>query len=352
MGEIELVVDGRKYGGWKSIRVSRSMESLASSFELEVNDRWGGQDVPWPIAEEDACRVELDGQRLLTGYVDKRRLAISKDARRLSYSGKSRPAALVECSAVLDTWTFRKANVYDIARAVAAPFGIKVWVQEGLVLPPRMDKLVVNAGDSPFEVIRRAAQPSGLLIVSDEDGDIVITQSGTSRASPLVLGKNIIAASAEYSADSKFHRYVVATQLPGTDDASGAATRIRAEASDETVRRTERVLLVQPESGITTEYARRRADFEARMRAAKADSVSVTVQGWQQPGGELWPVNAITYVQARAIGVDGDMLISAADHVLDEGGRSTVFRLVRPDAYTPEPTAVVRKSGKGSKWKQ
>lgn len=350
MPEVQLIVNGSAYGGWKAVRVTRTIEALANSFDMDVSDRWSGQEEDWPILEEDECRVDLDGETVITGYVDRPRLAISAQSRALGYAGRDRAGALEDCSAVLDRWEFRDSNVYEIARAVAHPFGVAVWVQAGLVLPPRIRKLAVSPGDTAGSVIEKAAKMSGVLVVSDGAGGIVITQAGATRAEPLVQGQNILSASVEYDASTRFRRYVVATQIPGTDNTSADSTRIRAEAIDEGVRRTERVTMVLPDTGISTEYARRRADWEARSRAARAEAVSVTVPGWQQTDGTLWPVNAHTFVQAPAIRVNGDMLIATAEHVIDGGGPATTFRLLRPDAFTPEPQARVKASG-GS-WKE
>ncbi len=161
-----------------------------------------------------------------------------------------------------------------------------------------------------------------------------------------------MAASVDYDADERFYRYKITTQAAGTDDAAGNATRVQAEAVDEGVTRTDRVLLIRPDKGYSVADARRRADWEARIRAARSEAVNVTVQGWKQPNGSLWPVNALTYVKApRAIGVDGNLLISQVDYSVGEGGQVTQLRLVRPDAFTPEPQkATVKASGGG--WKE
>lgn len=351
---LQLLVGGRAYEGWKAIRVTRSIEALAGSFDLDVNDRWAQQETPWTIAEEDECQVEIDGETVIDGFIDHRSLAFDARSRRLAFQGRDRAAALVDCSAVLKRWAFKKASVLEVAKAVAEPFGIKVSLQPGLALAAPLPKLVVNPGDTAWAVIQRAAQPAGVLVVSDGAGGILITRSGkAARADALVQGENILAASVDYDGTGRYSRYVVATQTAGTDETSAGATRIRAEATDEAVRRTERVLLVRPEAGVTSEYARRRADWEARIRAAKAETVNVTVRGWKQPSDDvLWPTNAIATVKAPAIGVDGDLLISQVDYSLDgDGGEITQLRLVRPDAFDPEPTAKVKKSS-GGMWKE
>lgn len=354
MSELELVVNGGGYNGWKAVRVVRSIETLAGSFTLDVSDRWGDQDEPWPIREEDSCRVDIvDGDERTTvidGYIGQRRLAMTATSLSLSYAGKDRAAALVQCSMIVpgaseggNKWVYRNIDIAEFTRAIASRFGITVSVQSGLVLP-RDPLLVAHPGETGFEAIRRAAGSAGVLVISDGKGGILITRSGTGRATALVQGANVLTAEIEYDADERFHRYLIATQVPGTDDASGDATNIKAEATDAGVRRQDRVLIIRPDKGMDTAAARRRADWEARNRAALAAKAVVGVQGWRQPGGELWPINALTLCRIPRIGIDGDMLISQVEYTIGEGGELTQLHLVRPDAFEPEPQAVVSAS--------
>jgi prophage tail gpP-like protein len=352
VADVHLVVNRRRYGGWKSIRIMRSIESIAGSFELDVSDRWPGQSEPWAIMEEDECRVEIDGVAVIEGYVDRRSISVSAEQRTLSYSGRDRAAALVDCTAILGRYTFRRVNILDLAAEIAGRFGIDVSLQEGLELPSAPAKLVINPGDTAFQALEVVAQSAGVLLVSDGAGGLVLTRAGTARATALVQGQNVLDASVSYDATERFRTYVVATQISGDDDASGDATRIQAEATDEGVRRTDRVLMIRPEGRMPKDLARRRGDWEARIRAARAETVTVTVPGWQQPAGTLWPINALTHVRVPAIGVDGDMLITQTDYVLSDQGELTTLRLVRPDAFTPEPVeAKVKPSGRGKDWK-
>lgn len=349
--DLSLIVNGRRFSGWKAIRVTRSMESLAGSFDLEVNDRWAAQDVPWPIAEEDRCILEIDGETVIAGYIDRRSYELDAKSRRLSFSGRDRAAVLVDASAVLSKWTFRSATVLQIARAVAQPFGVSVSLQPGLVLPKPLPKLVVSPGDTAWHVIEQAAQAAEVLAISDGAGGILLTRTGRTRAASLVEGENILRASVSYDGANRFYRYLVVTQTAGTDNAPGNATRVKAIAYDEGVRRQDRTLLVRSERGMTIDYARRRADWEARIRAARAETVSVTVRGWRQPGGALWAPNAKSHVESPSVGVNGVLLISQVDFGLDAEGKLATLRLVRPDAFDPEPQAIVRKS-KGGLWKE
>jgi prophage tail gpP-like protein len=348
--DFELIVNGKRYSGWKSVSVNRSIDSLAGGFELEVSDRWGPEE-PWPIREEDACRLELGGFTVIDGYIDKRSLSASAANRTLTYSGRDRAAALVDNAPALSKWCFKKTNLADFAREIAEPFRVEVTVQVGLErLLPSIPKLVISPGETAFEVIRKAADDQACLVITDGRGGILITRAGTNRAAALIEGENILAASVDYDGAGRFHRYVIASQTPGTDQASGDVTSTLAEAIDDGVRRTDRVLMIAVEKGYSIEDAKRRLDWERRIRAERAETGSVTVVGWKQPDGAPWPVNAVTHLKApRLVGADGDVRIASVSNSISEQGRITVLKLIRPDSLTPEPTrARLKASGRSA----
>jgi len=360
--DLFLVVKGVRYPGWESIRVTRSIEGLTGSFSLGVSDKWGDR-APWPIVEGDACRVEIGNGTsaelvtVIDGYVDKRSLSCDASSRSLTYEGRDRAADLVDCSVLVpdsgskgNKWTYRNVDIAAFARAIATPHGIKVSVQSGLVLK-KDPLLTAHPGETGFEAIKRAAGSSGVIVISDGEGGILITRAGTTHAASLVEGENLKAGKVDYDATDRFYRYLISSQPPGTDDAYGEATRVQAQATDPNVNRQNRVILIRPDKGYDAKAAKARADWEARIRAAKAAVVSATVQGWRQPNGKLWAVNELTWVQApRMLGVDGDMLISQVEFSVGDSGTVTQLHLVRPDAFTPEPqNAVV--AGDGA-WKE
>lgn len=357
--DVFLVVNGRRYSGWKSIQVTRTIEGLVGSFSLDVSDRWGPDD-PWPIVEGDACQVIIGADIVISGYIDKRKFRSGKDSRVLSYTGRDAAQDLVDCSLLVpDTstkghkWTYRNLDVSQFVTAVASPHGIRVSVQPGLVLK-KDPLLVAHPGETGFEAVKRAAGSSSVLVVSDGLGGILITgpaASGSPLADSLVEGVNILEAEVDYDATDRFAKYLISSQPPGSDEAFGESLQVQAEATDADVARKNRVLLIRPEKGYDNAGARRRADWEARIRAAKAAQVVVTVQGWRQTTRALWTVNTRVNVSAaRMIGVDGIMLISEVTFSIGEGGTTTQIHLVRPDAFTPEPQ-VAEVSGEGA-WKE
>ncbi len=340
MADLTLHVNGRTFGGWKAARVTRGIEAISGSFELEVADRWSGQSEAWPILEEDECALALGGVPVITGFVDRRNLSLGASELAFSVAGRDRTGSLVDCSAVLTQWEFRSLPLLTLAKRLAEPFGVSVSLQSGLSLPAPIAKLSVDPGDSAFEALERACRMAGVLPIADGVGGLVLARAGTERArTALVEGQNIKAATATYDATARFRRYVVSGQHAGSDSFAGeAAARVRAEAKDPNVRRASRVLLIRPEGNATQAYAKKRAEWEATVRAARSASIEVTVQGWQQGDGRLWPINALVPVSCPRLGLEGDLLITRATYSLDvNGGTTTTLQLKRPDAFRPEP---------------
>lgn len=383
MLDVRLEVNGREYGGWKDVEITRGIEAIANSFKLTVSERWDGQSEPWPIVEEDACTIRVDGRVLLTGFVDSRGHQEDGSNHSLTIAGRDSAAALVDCSAELAQWEFSNIPVLDLCKTLGAPFGIVFTLQDGLAdkaigtasrsatskalaggapssvgsagkssslsISKPNTKLTINPGDSPFEVIDRACRMAGVLPVSDGLGGIVLTRAGGTRAqTALVRGQNILSATATFDATKRYRRYVVSGQAQGTDDLFGAsAAAVKSEATDANVRRSERVLFIRPEGAVSLAFAKQRAAWEATVRAARAADVVITVQGWKQQDGSLWPVNAIVPVKDPVVGVDGDMLITEATFALsEESGSITRLKVARPEAFIPEP--VITSTGSGA----
>lgn len=345
MDEVRLLVNGREYGGWTSVRITRGIEAIAGSFELSVSDRWAIRSEPWPIVEEDECSVVVLtpgagvlGTPLITGYVDGVRLAYDAQSHSISVSGKDRAAELVENSALVGKWEFASTPLLTLAKRLADQHGISVIPGPGYAPRAPQARLAIDPGETSYQVFERACRHAGVLVVSNGLGGIVLLGPGAGGRAPVALieGQNILAASAEYDATARFRRYVVTGQHHGTDEYNVGVAAVQSEASDPNVRRASRVLMIRAEATVTQGYAKTRAQWEASVRAARAGSFSVTVQGWTVDGA-LWPVNALVKLTSPMLRVDADLLITQATYTLDVGGEKTQLTLRRPDAYRPEP---------------
>jgi prophage tail gpP-like protein len=341
--EVSLRVNRQEFTGWKSARVVRGIESVAGSFELTLAAPAG--DIP----RGAECSVLLGREVVLTGYVDRREVELSAGEHNVTVGGRDRTGDLVDCSAELTRWEVRNTSVLALAALVAQPHGVGVTLQPGLEAPPKVAYLAVDPGDSAFEVIERACRAAALLPVADGRGGLVLTRAGSAPAAASVVeGRNMLSGRVTDDCTGQFRRYVVRGQQAGSDSLFGAeASSVQASAEDAGAPRRSRVLVVRAESGVTRALARRRAEWEAAVRAARAVTATVTVQGWAQRAGSLWPVNALVHVESPTLGLGEQMLITQAAYRLDSSGTTTELTLRRADAFRPEPVVPERPRSRG-----
>lgn len=380
---IALKVGGVKYLGWTSARVTRRLEALAGDFELVTTDRWSMQTRDgasefqpgtWPFRGGDQFVISIDDVDVMTGAIDSREMSYGATDHTVSVKGRDAAGELVDCSVLLDSWEFSNVDVLTLANKITAPFGIKVSLQTGLILPPTTipKKYSIDPGDTAANALENLCRVAGLLAVSDGVGHVTLVRAETLKIcdSQLIERVNIKAASATYDLKNRFHKYVVLGSHKGKDDLSGkAAAGVLGQAIDEEIQRSRRVLVIRPEGNVTTAQATRRAEWEATVRKARSASVSITVPGWKMGTGELWPLNRLVKVysprlelgatikadnlaikvddptgSARRALIDSSgvpMLITGVTYSVDvSGGQTTQLELRPPGAFNPDPVFV------------
>jgi prophage tail gpP-like protein len=383
MPDVRLLIRGTEWGGWTEVSITRGIEAITGGFAVAVSERWDPNVEPRQIHEEDECVVLVDGEPVVTGWIDKATFRIDEGAHGITFEGRDTTGALVDCSVDLGIWEFRNITVLDLCTKLAKPFGIPVTLQAGIedkaislktatktgrtlkggspqagvagksssmTIGKPLAKHAVNQGDSPFEVIDRACRLVSLLPVSDGRGGLLLTRTGGVRATTaLVLGDNVLWAEVTRDATTRYRTYKVIGQSQGGTDTSpeSAASVVGKPATDLNVQREHRVLRIMPDGPLTTAVANERAAWEMTTRAARSEALTVGVQGWTQEDGSLWPVNGIIDVMIPTLDAFGARLIVKSEMTLSASGTFTTLTLARPDAYTPEPVIVADTSRSG-----
>lgn len=343
---ITLTTGGARYDGWTGFTVTWSLTEAAAAFTLSVTERWAGQGERWQIERGADCGLALDGEPLIGGYVDRRQLRYDAQSVSVVLTGRSKTCDLVDCSALVPGGQFRGYDLLQIARALAAPFGIAVRAEAPVGAP--FADVQIQQGESCFEVIERLCRLRGLLASCGPGGDLILARAGAERAAiALREGVNILAGEAAFADDKRFSDYVVRGQQAGSDDLYGAAAaEVEGLARDSAVARY-RPLLVVAEAQVDGAAARERALWQAKTRAAQATQASITLQGFRQgAGGPLWRPNLLVAVTSPRLDLDEptELLVSAVSFSLSERGSLTTLTLVPPEALTPEPA---RDAGSG-----
>jgi len=342
--DVRLVVDGQQYGGWQKVTIHRGIEQIAGTFEIEVTERWAGQDVARPIRPGAECKVTIDGEAVITGYVDEAQLRYTSSEHTVSVSGRDRTGDLVDCSA--PPTQFMGRTLLQVATVLAKPFGIAV--KSEVDAGGAFRSLKGEDGQTAHELLEQAAKIRAVLLLSDGLGGLVITRAGLQRVSTaLVLGQNVKEGSGTFSHRDRYRDYTVKGQMGGGglwgvegDDAS-VRSQVIGRAHDAQVTR-HRPLTVLADDQVDGKGARERAQWERNVRAGRAARVTYLVNGWRHAGG-LWAPNRMVPVRDTYLGLNKDMLITGVAMMLDGDGVRAALTVGLREAWDlvplPEPAA-------------
>ncbi|MDM4768672.1 phage baseplate assembly protein [Solimonas sp. SE-A11] len=336
---VQLLVNGMSYGGWTEIDVRVSVDCLANTFDLTVTEKWpkDGKPVePRKIADGDRCEVQIDGETVITGWVDDVDPDHDARRRRLHISGRDATGDLVDCSAIHQGGQWESQTLTQIARDLCKPFGVKVLVQTdvGEVFPTWQ----IQEGETVNDNLQRAATQRGVLLFSDGLGNLVIGRASSERApTALELGVNEVSASGRRSQRERYSEYHIVGQQPMGEEAGydTSATEVAAIAKDPGVKRY-RPLVIVAEDNVALGTAQARADWERNVRAGEAVTASIRVKGWRHAKG-LWRPNRRVLVRDEWLRIDAEMYITAVNYLLSEAGETAIVSFTLPAAFDRIP---------------
>lgn len=330
--QTELKVGGKFYNGWKSIRINRGIEQVAGTFELQVTDRWANQNSSWVIHQGDPCQVLVDGEPVITGYVDSANPSYDKANHAITISGRDKTADLVDCAAIYQTGQWSGRRLDQIAADLCHPFGIKVL--RNTDMGTAFMVYVIEPSETVFSCLERAARMKAVLLVSDGLGNLVLTRATSDAAVAILIeGENILAARAELSWLDRYSRYIVLAQGIGSDDGPPEwATEMKAESVDAAIDRYRPLIVLAEDQGIGNKLSQR-AEWERSVRMGRGCRATITVAGWRNSSGRLWKPNTLVHVRSPYLGLDNDLLVVSVDYMLDENGTRTELSLARREAF-------------------
>ena len=343
--DITLRIDGVDWTYWTSVQVTRQMDAIAGTFSLALADKWIGGAQALPIAAGMACQILIGGEQVIDGYIDQVRPSFSATAHGISVTGRDRSADLVDCAAIHSPGQWLNCTVLQLAQALASPFGVHVTAEGDVGAPIASFKL--EEGETAFEALDRALRQRELMACPDGKGGIVLLKAGAGTASgSLRQGENILSAEGQFDMADRFSDYIVKGQKPGTDKGWGKdACAVRGQYRDQAVQRYRPMLIRAEQSGDSS---------NAHQRAARAVTVTATVQGFRQQGvgreqsGPLWQLNQMADVDLPYLRISQRLLVAGVEFRRDAtSGSTTRLTLRDPAAFKPEPKKE-EKGGSGS----
>jgi prophage tail gpP-like protein len=348
---VTLGIGETLWDGWTELEITRSIDRIAGAFALGLTERWPGQSERRKIQMGMACKVAVDGEVLITGWIDDVEINYDAMSHQVIVRGRDRTGDLFDCAAIQRPFEMSGLKLDEIARRLCAPFGIPVRAEVDMGRP--IPRFAIQPGETVFDAIERGCRARAVLPVADGLGGLVLTRAGMrgEAAARLQLGGdkgNIKGGSTTLSMKELFSEYVVMGAAaapsalglvfgPNPDAPDGPGVAPSARIRDPSVTRYRPTVVLAEMEG-TSVTLRQRAEWQRAVAVGKSVKAIRTVQDWRA-GKQLWHPNTSTRVTDEFANLEDEpMLIAGTRMMLSEStGTLTELTLALPDAYALIP---------------
>lgn len=321
-----LKVGGKMFSGWTSVEVTRGIDALVGRFSIALTERWPGQPEEWGIEAGDACELFFGADKVMTGWIDEASYSLDPERHPVTVTGMERTGDLTDCSAIHVPGSWKRRKLEQIAGDLAKPFGISVKA----IAPTgaAFAAFALQQGETVFEALDRMARQRGVLPVTTAEGDVeLITPGKVSAGYTLEIGVSLEAVTFRNSLADRHSEYL----LKGYS--SDGKSRPKATAKDAAVARYRPLLIIHDDDSAPGNLSDR-AKHEATVRAGRGQQVVATVTGWRAANGQLYRPDRLAPIKAKAIGIDGELLVYSVTYRLDLKGQRTELALAPKEAFS------------------
>ncbi|QZN97361.1 phage baseplate assembly protein [Symbiopectobacterium purcellii] len=337
--ELILTVENRAITGWDRVRVTRSIERLPSDFDLGLMDYYATGDKERQIVNPgDKCTVALGDDLVITGYLDRWTSGLFRSQHEVRAMGRSKCQDLVDCSAEWQNNVINTSTALDIAKKLAAPYGISVTsdVTDMVTVP----QFTINFGESPQAIIDRISRYSAFLYYDKPDGNLYLTRVGAkSAASGVEQGVNIEQAFFQSSVDERFSDYVgLSLSLNKLEGDYSSLTLATAQDPDVATMRYRKHITIVESTMAANKLAEQCINWEMNRRYGRSRQLQVTIDSWRDSSGALWQPNTLIPISIPVMGLeDESWLLGEVTFTRDDSGTHAQMLLMPPEAFIVQP---------------
>ncbi|NHZ45514.1 phage baseplate assembly protein [Nitratidesulfovibrio liaohensis] len=349
---VTLHTGGQIHEGWTDVSITLGLDRLSGDFDVRLTDEWvsGGSRVRLGVAEGAPCVVRIDGETVVTGYVDDVTTDYDATRRETSITGRDKAGDLVDCSAPVKDWQGRSLSA--IAADLCAPFGISVQARAGAA-STAFPRFSTNPGDTVAATLERLLRQRGLMAWSDGLGGLVIgTVSEGSPVATIMPGDTVLTGRGVRSMADRFSDYSAVAHAdgganPDDDDDAETITSPSGSSTDPGVTRHRPLVLVaETQSGGPSLASR--AAHEAKTRAARGRQAVYTLPGWRNAQGGLWRPGQTVELRDELVELSGLWVVTQAQfRQSSREGTVTELTVMRAAAFAvlAEPEKPKKKRG-------
>jgi prophage tail gpP-like protein len=329
--DVIMVVGNERIESFLGYSIDADIYAAASGWRFELDPT-----THTSVQRGQQCSVEVGGQRVLTGVVDKVSRGYSKTGRTLVVEGRDLLGVAVDtyCTEFRTLAGKTLAEVADELLRTCAYLERSqvIYGETAFNAESAQDQAQIEPGETVFGVLRRMAQTRGLMVYCLADGTVVLDRPVSGLASRYRIrvkdGRNdsaVLTARVVRDASREYSTIQVIGQRQDVDD---AGFNVSSTLAVEGAAFPKSYVVVHNGDGQSPEAVAR---MVAEQHRAAAQQVTYTVSGHTQTG-DPWQIDELVYVWDDELNILGEqMLITGRTLELSKSrGRTTRLRLGPP----------------------
>ncbi len=332
------------------------MENLSGQFSFVATSKeavvFGERFLTNPLKVQDEARVFIDDKLIITGFIEDLSISYSVDGHSISVSGRDQTGDLVDSSFYQDTKEYSQRDFKRLIELVLKDNGytnIKVINEVSDIQRLGSSEVIkTNKGDTIFSFIDRYAQKLQVLLITDEDGNIVITREGLLGSIGSLISEkngknnNILSANININSNNRF-RFIEVHSQSGNDSFALNSVSQNSSSQDDQVRSPRRRRVAAKISS-DKDFLSNLAKWHVNINRAKGQRYSCRLVGYytDKDNNNLWIPNTLVKVKDDKCQLDGEFLIQGVTYTKSNSGSFTDLSIVNRGAFTLDTKSAIQ----------
>jgi prophage tail gpP-like protein len=360
---IQIDINGKRFAGFTSASVQRSMDSLFGTFQFSTTVKEDADAIiDSNLKMEDEVTIFIDNQLVMTGYIDDFTNRSDVGSHYMAFSGKDITADIaISSMPMFDQLNFKNFKTMVEKVLLKAEIDVKVITD---LSAKDLDTLNFDAfnneGKAPdldmtiFDFFDHFAKQKQVLLLTNEKGELVITRE-ESKISPGVLtckkknnSNNILASNVSINTQERFSKVFISAQ--DVNAISKEQLNQESFSVDSQIRKSKQRRVFYPNKTTDPNALKNMSQWYVNIYKSAGSVYSVATQGYyaQAVSEILWQINTLVDVEDEATRVKGQYLIEGFSFSKDvEQGSVTQLRIVDKGSYTIKSEKEVKITGGG-----
>ena len=320
---IFIQINGVEFTGFSDASVSLSFQRVANQFSITFT---ANGPIEKPIRVNDKCIISIDGETVITGFVEKLQSNYSSSEHTINVQGRDKTADLVDSTIKTPIKINGTVSLIQLAQIVIKNIQSDIQVTSEIDVPSLKPSDIVAAkvGQGAFDFIEQYCRKRQIIATTDGLGDLVFTRANQQKVASVYLlneiggtKNNILSGNLSIDHSGRFNRYIIFSQGNAvgevTIDASVTPQQMsdRSGISFDKDIRASRQLCKIAENSSDKKQCQERSDWEENIRIGRSFSYTVTVPNHTvEKTGEVWTPNMLVRVIDDYADLNTNLLVS------------------------------------------